>query len=53
MTLNTDEFKTAFMLDGAVVLFTEEPTIHVIEKIEHLLKDVANDAIRKSLERND
>ena len=53
MQLDLCEFQSSYMVDGAVVLFKDEPDIGTIERIENLLKEVANDAIRKKLERND
>ncbi len=50
MHVDLDEYQASFMVDGALILFKDQPSIYVIEKIERLLQEVANDAIRKSLE---
>jgi hypothetical protein len=53
MQLDLCEYESSFVCDGAVVLFKDEPDIATIERLEHLLKEVANDAIRKKLERSE
>jgi hypothetical protein len=49
MKLELTDFKESYMCDGAVILFKQEASIQTIEKIEQLLKDIANDKIRRKL----
>lgn len=50
MTLDLDDYKSSFMVDSAVILFKKEPDIVTIEKLERLLKEVANEVIRKKMD---
>ncbi len=52
MTLELNDFKASYVVDGAVILFTKDPDIQTIERVEHLLKEIANDYIRKSLDKD-
>ena len=52
MTLELTDFKASYVVDGAVILFTKDPDIQTIERVENLLKNIANDLIRASLERD-
>lgn len=52
MRLELTDFRESYMVDGAVILFKQEANIHTIEKIEQLLKQIADDKIRRALERD-
>lgn len=50
MQVELTDFKESYMVDGAMILFKDEPDIHTIEKVEQLLKEIATNKIRQRFE---